>query len=331
MEQCDQPISNCTFSLEQRKIVGILGSVAAFVSTICCLFTLFLILVFKKYTFSTQRVVLYLIVCVLLYSASRLALDGSSSVLFDTCHINLCISLAFLTQYFATCALFAIACIIVDYFNTSILLRKTRKLEYFYPVVIFVISAVIASIPLPLKMYGPTRISCTIQDISPVNCTRKNIGLALNISLWWAPIYLVILLGFLSYVIGLCFLRKESRRYKAFVNSGQRDVYETVKNENKYLQWYPLLFMIIEIVPIIDAVYAFFSPTTLNFPLAIIAHIITGLIGGIVTIVFTLDPHTRKRLKYSHLRAAFVNSLCRKRVVEEYPILPSNITDSLQQ
>lgn len=320
--------ANCShFTLDERVLIGTAGGIAATISTICCLFTLTLILVFKKYVFSTQQLVLYLIISVFLYSIARIIMDGSATILFK--NQQLCIGLAFCCQYMASCILVSVWCILFELYVRSVSARDIGKLKWIYPFVIFLLPALVTSIPLFTGSYGPTRANCLIQDFNPINCTRNTLGLVLHAVIWWVPTYLTIMTGAVGYIIAVMCLTRESHKYSALINPRWRDIPERIKQDLKYLRWYPPLFMLIELAPIANGIYDFVVPDKPILELWVLAHIITGLMGGFLAIIFTLDPYTRRRLTRSQLRAACLYNICRKEVVEEYPTLVSH-SDSLK-
>jgi hypothetical protein len=51
----------------------------------------------------------------------------------------------------------------------------------------------------------------------------------------------------------------------------------------------------------------------------------------VLALLFTLDPKTRKRLKWKDFKAAFIQNILCREPVEEYPILTGDhITDSFR-
>ena len=322
--------ANCSsFSHEDRVWIGIAGATAATISAICCLFTLTLILIFKKYAFRTQRLVLYLIISVFLYSIARIITDGSASVLFD--NRPLCITLAFVCQFMALCILSSVWCILLELYVTGVLMRGLRRLEWAYPFVIL-LPALVTIIPIITNSYGPTEATCEIQGYDFRKCTRNVPGLVLHAVIWWVPAYLTIFAGSVGYIITVVCLTRKSRQYagSAVFTPGWRDIPEQVKQDIKYLRWYPPLFLFIELIPIANGIYDFILPHKPILALWILAHITTGLSGGCLAIIFTLDPYTRKRLTWSHIRAACLYNVCRREVVEEYPVLTGH-SDSLRE
>ena len=327
--KCNQTAGNCSIlSVDDRIVVGIVAAVADFISIICCIFVIFLIIIFKKYVFSTQRVILYLTITVLLYGIARIIRDGSAKMLFT--NNTMCVGIAFTCQYLATSILVAINCIMLELFLKGIFNKNLDKLEWFYPFLIFLLPAPITSIPLITDNYGATRASCTIQDFNPYNCERSVSGLILHIILWWLPAALTIVAGGIAYVTTFIYLSAQSSQYNAMNDPDWKAKPKRLKEEFKYFRYYPPVFLLIELIPIVDGIYNFLHPNSPILAMTILSNTITGLLGGFVAVVFTLDPLTRQRLRRSHLRAACMLNVCNKDDVSEYPALVSSVTDSLE-
>ena len=329
MESNQTAAGNCSrLSLEDRIIAGIVAAVADSISAGCCVFVIFLIVIFKKHVFSTQRVILYLTITVLLYSIVRIIKDGSAKVLFI--NNKMCIGTAFTCQYLATSILVAINCILLELFLKGILNKNLNKLEWFYPFLIFLLPAPITVIPLITDNYGATRASCSIQDFDPFSCQRSVRGLILHIILWWLPASLTIVLGGIGYITTFIYLSVQSSQYNAMNDPDWQAKQKRLKEDFKYLRYYPPLFLLIQLIPIADGIYNFFRPNNPILTLTILSNTVTGLLGGFVAVMFTLDPLTRKRLNRSHLKAACLLNVCNKDDVNEYPVLVSSVTDSLK-
>ena len=328
MSACNETnLSHCQLCLEDRIVVGITAAVADCVSFLCCLFIIFIIFVYKKYVFSTQRLILYLTIAVLLYSITRIVMDSNAKTLFN--NDPLCVAVAFGCQYLATSILIAVNCILFEVYIKTILNKNTGKLEWLYPFVIFLLPAPITVIPYLTNNYGPSRTICSIQDFNPQNCTHKVTGIVLHAILWWVPVCLTIIGLGVGYAIALIHLSVQSKRYSSKYDPDWKAKRERTKEDLKYFRYYPPVLMLIEMVPIADSIYNFFRPDNPVLALTIISHMTTGLFGGFIGILFTLDPHTWKRLKLTHLRAACLLNICRKDDVKEYPALISTNTDSL--
>ena len=283
---------------------------------------------YKKYVFTTQRLILYLTISVLL-NVTMNAIDGGGYHFFSKHKIS-CEVIGFLKVYFAWSILLSLLCIIIELALNSICQKTSGLIERVYVPVIFLLPATTTWIPLIHGAYRRVNGVCDIQTINPANCTRSTYGLVLDVFLWWIPVYLVIFIGTIIYITVLCQLRHNRHKYTPLVELDREIVYQREVQHVSHLKWYPLLYFAINLIPIVNSSLEYWKPNKTNLTLLIISTIIKGLQGSFIAIVFALDSKTRKRLKWKYFRAAFLqNVLCRENI-EEYPILATNYSDSLK-
>ena len=95
-------------------------------------------------------------------------------------------------------------------------------------------------------------------------------------------------------------------------------MYQKTVSEIHYLKWYPLIYILINLIPIAAYTVYYVKPDGPGLALIIIAMIIRRMQGAFILIAVTMDPKTRKRLKWRHNKAAFIeNVLCKYSNIEE--------------
>ena len=318
--------NNCSqiFILQQYlETMGIVEEATASISVLCCIFVIALMIIYKKYVFTIQRVILYLTVSTILNSITHIF---ESATLYSE---GYCMVIAFFNLYSAYCVLFSIDCFLVDMIYRVKYFRETGAIEWLYIPAIFVTPLLVAWIPFLTGSYGRVNGICVIVTINSTTCEQDIKGLIMYLVFWWIPLYLTFIVGGLAYVYILWKLWRSKKRYTAVLELDRELMYQKIVSDINYLKWYPLIYGILNIIPVINSTVYHIKPATLKLPLYLFSIVVRGLQGGFIAIAATLDPKTRKRMKWRHIKAAFIeNVLCRDSI-EEYPIITSSYTDSL--
>lgn len=310
-------------------ILGITQAVAAILSCLGCLFIFFVMIIFKKYVYPGQRLLIYLTLSVFLVSLSFIIRGFGYSLIDNT---TFCVAVAFIGQYAGGCILASVASIIADIFILAVL-KKNWKLEPAYVVSIFVMPALFDWLPFIYETYGPTRGWCWIRDRNADrDCSVHMYGLVLQYVLWFVPSYFVSLIGGLIYIISLVALRR--KEYTAMLEPERLQLQKAAISEIQHYKWYPLMFLIINTIPLLTRIISDANPSINIFPLWLVSAAVQGLQGGFVTVLFSIDSDTRKRLKWSHFKNGFKYNIMNFEDTVEYPAITgkddSDFTDSLR-
>lgn len=307
--------------------IGIAGAISGSVSIISCLLVLSLMVIYKKYVFSFQRLIIYLTISILLDDIDR-TLQGAFYEQLST-NWRLCKALAFLSQYWSLCILLAVACVLVEMFLQVIARWDTNRLQLLYPATIFLLPAIVAWIPFVTGSYGFTGCFCSIRYTDLATCAKDTRGMVMKIILWWVPFNLTAVFGGLAYICILCSISRQRKQYSALIEVDRNIQYEQFVRDVGYFKWFPLILLIINIVPLVADLHNFFSNSQPLGELWAVSAVVKGLQGGVIAVAITLDPNTRKVLNCRSLTGAWYNNVLRKKSVEEYPIIAGRITDSL--
>ena len=282
--------------------------------------------IYKKYVFTTQRLIMYLTISVLLDAIANGLMGANYNLIYK--NKAFCVTLAFLTQYFALCILLSVACAIAELALRMICRRESGPIEWVYVPVIFLLPATISWIPFIHEAYGLVDGYCDILTVNTEDCTRDNYGLVLKATIWWAPLYLTVIGGTIGYITSLCILHRSRKKYMPLIESNRDIIYQRIMEEVSYFKWYPLLIIVVNLIPIVNTTINFVEPQQPIISLWVITVIIKGLQGGFLAIAFALDPKTRKRLKWKYFQAACLENVACREASEEYPFV-SGLTDSL--
>ena len=318
--------NNCSkFSTELKHtlVLKITNGTTSSISVLCCIFVIALMIIYKKYVFTIQRLILYLTVSILLNSITHIFESASYTP------ASYCMAIGFLQNYSAYCMLLFVPCFLLEIGVRVIWLRETGAIEWLYIPAIFVTPLLVTWIPFLTGNYDSMGLSCGTVTINSTTCEQDIKGLILYFVLWGIPMYLTFIVGGIAYVYILWKLWRSKKRYTAILELDREQMYQKTVSDVNYLKWYPLIYGILNIIPVISSTVYHIKPATLKLPLYFVSVVVRGLEGGFIAIAATLDPKTRKRMKWRHIKAAFIeNVLCRDSI-EEYPIITSSYTDSL--
>ena len=327
MNETCTPVYNLTDKV--RLQIGIAGLVSCCLSLLSCLFAIAVIVIYKKYVFSTQRLMLYLGISVMANVTGQMI----QAILIITNRTNgiACEVAAFMCQSAAWSILISVTCISFELLIGIVFYKESgRRLNQFYFFAVFILPVLTNWIPLVFKAYGHAGYSCWILT-SKNNCGNDKYipGVVLAILLWWTPLYFTILSSACIYTMILCKLSFDKKKYTAMLELNRNEVYKKTLDDVMYLRYYPIIYLTINLIPFASDIYDIIEPLKPVHWLWIAKTVIRGLQGGFLTLVVTLDPKTRKRLTPKQLRTAFVYNVLMREVVEDYPIITGNISDSL--
>ena len=325
--------SNCSgFTGNQILLLSTITSSVAAMSFVCCVCAIFVIILFKKYLFFTQRMILYLNIAALLSALARIInnIEISTSTPIQK---EYCIATGFLDQYSSSCFLTAITSFTIDIFLQAIFSLNTQRAEVIYLLLIFFSPSLYCWIPLIRKAYGPAGPWCWIKGTNDDNCDRFTEGTILRFSLFYIPYF--ILLPFLLVLILMMLYTLYLRRHNYGATSDALVARRrtALRSEIKILLLYPTIVIIMNIIPLISRICnAAEVPDNKLFILWFMNAIAVPLEVAVVPIVFTLDPQTRRRLTFTGIRAA-MNELCSRNgsTVSVYPAEIRKSTESYGQ
>lgn len=312
---------NAKFNTPVFVVVAILRAVSGSVSFFASLFVIFLILYFKKYIIFTQRLILYLSIGSMLNGLS-IALQGANYFPDIIASTRYCICAGFFDQVTLWSVLLSICSITIDlYFN--VVTKRQNRYEIFYIFLIFIVPLIFNWIPFINLTYGRAGPWCWIKKFNN-DCTTDVFGKVLFISLWYLPLFLFIA-GLVFVYIRIYFaIQKMKRSYQGTYNPKSRQLAKMMQKEFKPIIWFPIIFVVLNIFPIVNRLTD--SMVEEPFvPLWFLDAILSPLQGALVSLVYALDPETRKRLKKCNLQSELKNNYGKS--VHEYPF-KNSVTDS---
>lgn len=301
--------SSCPLYPSQPSRCDIILSIkrtSASLSLLGCIFLIFLIWLFKKYKFFVQRMILSLGIAAFLDSISYIMGDIYPEG-------NLCDAQAFLMSYFDWAVLCWVCCITFNLWLITIKHISSREYEKWYHVVSWGVPLFWAVIPLIGGHYGPAGVWCWIDNNS----------YAWRFAVWYVPLFILIIGMALtnSYIVWKVYSR--ASEWEGTFRQEHETSTNLLKEEVKPLLAYPLIYLFINICPLILRIHnATHKHDPTHFPLLVLTVIFGPLQGACNAIAFAMDRETRTRLTWTEIKLAMRSrsSSGTGRVIRNYPI-----------
>ena len=318
-ENCSSPYTQHAYA-----IVAGLSAASAFISLLASCFIVFLIVLFKKWAFFSQRLVLYLAVSVILESLATIIHRVDYENETTDFYVRFCQFSAFVEHNTSWMELMAVVSITLYIFVIAVFSKRTDRFELLYLFFIFVFPLLFNWIPFTVNAYGRAGAWCWIRNEDIYTCRPIVAGQVLQLVLWYVPLYVILVILIVLYLAILFKIHwYDPRKFKS---SSYREedahIHEQMSKEIRSLLWYPFIYFMINLIPFINRIHGLAQPNNPSLALWILHALLFPIQGGFIALAFTLDPDTRKRLKIVHIRAA-AKELCQKNGEEhvtEYPL-----------
>ena len=286
----------CTdYSTSVFVAVTAVRTFSGIVSLISSLFVIALIVIFKKYIFSTQRLILYLSIAVTFSSLVRATQGINYPYYPDNEYTDLfCILIGFIDQLTIWWVIMANLVIALHVYIKAVH-KRSPKLEVVYVITIFLFPLTFSWIPFIHLTYGEAGPWCWIKRINS-DCTDNQFGIGLRYGLLYAPTYIILFAIIVMYLIIYITVRRHKNQFTGNYNPELKKQYQLLIKEVTPLIWYPIILIIVQIPGIANRIA---EETTDNsvYPLWFIHAFVYPLQGGLICLVYALDPDTRKRLR----------------------------------
>ena len=314
------------FNSKEYHAVTILTVCVAFVSALACLLVIGGFVYFKKYLFFTQRLVLYLSIAAVLNSIAEMI--RLHSVLQDTgsgWQMHFCVFSGMLEQISGWWQLLAVFCITFSVFLKVMFNARPERIELLLLVGIFIFPLTFNWIPFINSTYGQAGAWCWIRNENS-DCTLFEFGQYLRFTLWYAPLYIILIVLLVGYFIILCKLRSLKRKWHGRYDPEAEEEKERMQKEVRPLLWYPVFYIVLTIFPLVNRIQGAISPNNPNLVLWVLQAISDPLQSAFVSVAYALDSETIRRLDW---RQALM--VCRRSPqVREYRYQTnSRLSDSL--
>lgn len=300
------------------SVVAAVSAGLASVSILLILCVLSIFVLFKKWRFFSQRLVLYLAISALLLNVGIILHRVDYHNQTNRFYSVFCEFGGFFDQVTNWMVLISITSIItycscIVFFN-----KNTERVEWVYILCIFLLPFLISWVPFIHNSYGRAGAWCWIRSEERETCEPFLLGSWLQLLTWFVPLYILMIILIVVYVMILGKIYWVKRRLTNSTNITKR---VTMKKDLLPLIAYPMIYFVLNIFPLVNRIY---NTTHKQPSLALwyLSALASSSVGVCLVLAFTLDPATRKRLTIARLWASALE-LCgrgRRGSVQEYTV-----------
>ena len=314
-------------SAEERVFVIVAGLNVAFgfISLLASCLVIALVVLFKKWKFFTQRLVLYLAISVGLESIAviiaKIDYNGETSEFFlRFCHFS-----GFVLQNVSWMVLNSVASITVYIFVGAVFSKPTNRFEALYLFFIFVFPLLLNWIPFIESAYGDSGGWCWIRSQDDATCDTFLFGQIIQFVLWYIPFHLILAVLIFLYVTILikihCFDRRRKWAENNYKHTEELHQMKLMSKEVRSLLRYPIIYFLFNLFNLALRIYgAIDNDAQKLLPLYILTAFAFPIHNSFIAVAVTLDPETRKRLKWVQIKSAAKELCQRNHMISEYPM-----------
>ena len=299
----EKALLNCTIRYDSTnyKILAALRASAGLISFLSCALVIFIIILFKKYKFFPQRLVLNVAVAAMIHSLT-----------YTTARVNYytvrpiedryCDFGGLANHYTAAVELISIWCITINIFSVGMRGKNTAKLEPLFVALTYGLPVLWFWIPIWKSAYGTAGGWCGIKFLQE-DCTPFPLHY-LVFGIWYVPLYistLVLITMMVLVVVRTLYRQRKWRGKYDIVTIAAR---QAIRDELKPLIWYPIIYMLLNSFSFISQIYNAIFPTSPSPVLPYLRVLSSPFGGAVVALAFALDRTTRRRLTKAQCKAA---------------------------
>ena len=276
--------SSCAFFEDSDlRIIGLAQVGGGSVSVLGCIIMLTLILAQKRFKTTTQRLLLYINLSILIASIVYVV-RGAGYGLLDNQYF--CTGIAYINQFCAASLLAVMCCFLLHLFLKAIFVVRIKKMEILYIPIIFILPLLVSAIPFIKNSYGKAGPWCWIQG-KEGECELFEIGMIMQYSLWYGPLYTLIIIGAVIYVISILILKKKLREQETrYTSDRERQKQQMTLRELNHFCWYPIILFFFSLVPLATHISDNVKKDHALVPLWTAAAVIQSLEGFAISIIF---------------------------------------------
>ena len=295
---------NCTLqydSTNYKVLAGLRAAVGLF-SFLCCSAVIFVIILFKKYTFFSQRLILNIAVAAMIhsfsYTTARVNYYSVREIDDPYCYFG-----GILNHYSAAVELISIWFTTVNVFFVGMFKQNISKFEPVYYVSTYTLPLLWFWVPIWLKGYGTSGGWCGIKSLD-VNCQPYKYSTYIQFGIWFVPLYVSTALIILMLLAVAIKLSCTMRQWKGRSDPMTAAVNQVLRNELRSLFVYPIIYLALNTFSIISQIYRAIYPNSSSAVLPYLRVLTSPLRGALVALLFGLDRDTWSRLTIPHLKKA---------------------------
>ena len=279
-------------SLEHCEWLKLCKRFSASFSIVGCIFTIFIIWLFKKYTEFSQRMIIHLSIATLLQAIFYVLVD---IVLEATV---MCKMQGALLQFIAWVILLWILSIIFNLLWNVIWMKNLEKYERRISLLCWGLPIVIAGVPFADNAYAPAGAWCWYKN-----------SFAWMFGSWYVWSQSSFVFIFVSIVVITYKLRKVSKDLVGTIDDDFTRRKQSIKEAVRTLRLYPIAYFLVILFPTIHRIQNVVEGSPEHhrgkFILVLLHSLTDPLDGAIITLVFVMDKRTRQVLNLKFMREAW--------------------------
>ena len=310
--------SNCSPYDATYAKVAFASAGSATITLVACCFVISVMFLFKKWKFFSQRLILYLTIAGILSSIATILHRVDVDVQRTPAISKFCVFAGFLEQVTSWIFLNATVSITFYLFANVVLRKSTERLEVLYILFIFFIPLTFNWIPFIQKAYGQAGAWCWIRADN-WDCTPFNPGRYMIFGLWFVPLYTILVVLTVMYLVILCTLHRISKEWTKDPTIEAKQLRNKIKYDIIPLMAYPCIKIILSLPALTNRIQNYVNHNNPVLALWYMSALAFPLQGGLIAIAYALDPDTRKRLNWVSIREAF-RECAGKNKKTEYPV-----------
>ncbi|XP_048855123.1 LOW QUALITY PROTEIN: cyclic AMP receptor-like protein A [Brienomyrus brachyistius] len=292
---------NTEFDEYQCTVILTVKRATATFSLIGCVFMLFVIWLFRRYNSLAQKMIVSLTVAAFFDSVAYVMGE-------DHPEGALCNFQALWLTYFDWCALAWVCLITVNLYANLVKEMRTEQYTIPYHVLAWGVPLLMSCLPLFAGYYGPAGPWCWITDNH----------VAWRFGIWYIPLFLLIFLMICCYVRIIYVANKRMQSWFGTFNPDRERRKVSLAEEIKPLKWYPSVYLLVSLFPLINRIHNALYPRTPVFSLTLM-HVFSGPLHGLANaVVFGLDRDIWGQLSLTGLQLALHSRLCDRTRIGEY-------------
>ena len=308
------------------KVQAALRAAIGLFSFVCCAMVVFIIVLFKKYKFYSQRLILYLSIAAMFhafsYTLTRVNYSTPRPIDDRYCYFG-----GLFNHYTAMNSVLSIWCITFNLLVKTLCSRSTVKAEPVFVAIIFFLPLMWFWVPIWLKAYGTAGGWCTIKAFN-ADCTSYKYRSWLTFGMWYTPLYILMFVILVSMIFIAIRTARESGRWVGKWDPEMVVRRQSLKREIRSLIWYPLIFLLLNTFSLISQIYSAVHSMT-SSPVLVYLRIFTSTLrGAFIALAFALDSETRSRLRPAQCKAACLDWVGSREAIEEYDVSSSSFQES---
>ncbi len=296
---------NCTLrydSASYKVLAGLRASVG-FISFLCCLLVVFIIILFKKYRFFTQRLVLNVSVAAMIHSLSY----TTSRVNYYTVRpINdpYCYFGGLFNHYTAAVELISIWIATINIITLVVFRKNVSKFEGVWYPITYLLPLLWFWVPIWLGAYGTSGAWCGLKSVDE-DCSPFKVSLYIQYGIWYIPLYVSMFIIITSLFGVACKVVRIMRRWKGKYDPAMEARKKSLQKEIHLLIWYPIIYLVLNSFSLVSQIYRAIYPHSSSIVLSYLRVLSSPLRGAFIALVFSLDKDTRRRLTPANFKAAY--------------------------